>query len=233
MASKIINFEKRVFINGCREFIKSGKLSPMLSTAISTITPGQLDYIKKDMDDESKKIIDLAVKKIKEKLHAEIIKNKRYINLVCQSTLENLEIDNPKFIIPEVVERYRETINPVKALFYDLQEIVFLYDNRPKNSHHKMLISMFSNHETLNDFVAAIDHDIESLYKCKEKISQIQDKVNYSISSDYSKRVIETYAELIQWKKLFETFPDWVDENDGKEDTEKPFFASMKKYFKE
>lgn len=233
MAYKIIDFERHSFIHGCRDFIRNGKISTMLSNAISEMSPGQLDYIKKDMDDESKKVIDLAVKKIKETLQSEILKNKRYINLVCQSSLDNLEIDNPKFIISEVMSRYRETINPIKALFYDFQEIIFLYDNKPKNSHHKKLIERFSSTESLKEIVSAIETDIKNLEKCKEKIAQIQKKVNYSITSDYSKRVIETYAELIQWKKLFDTFPEWVNENDNKEETEKPFFLSMKKYFKD
>ena len=41
------------------------------------------------------------------------------------------------------MKRYRESINPVKALYYDLQEIMFLYDGRPKNKHHQFLINKF------------------------------------------------------------------------------------------
>ena len=109
--------------------------------------------------------------------------------------------------------RYRDTINPVKALYYDLQEIMFLYDRKTRKDHHKFLIERFSDIEDFNNIISAVDKDIEDLYKCKEQLKAISTTSSVSNSSEYAVKVFDTHNQLIQWKKLFERFPDWVKEN--------------------
>ena len=70
------------------------------------------------------------------------------INILAISVLENLSTESSEFSIEEITKRYRESINPVKALYYDLQEIMFLYDGKPKNKHHQFLINKFNKIET-------------------------------------------------------------------------------------
>ena len=151
------------------------------------------------------------------------------INILAISALENLSTLDKSFIIPEVIKRYRDTINPVKALYYDLQEIMFLYDRKTRKDHHKFLIERFSDIEDFNNIISAVDKDIEDLYKCKEQLKAISTTSSVSNSSEYAVKVFDTHNQLIQWKKLFERFPDWVKENQDNKRTS--LYETLKNFF--
>ena len=196
---KVIDFKKRKFLKECRTYLKNGEVSNSLSMAINNSTPGHIEFLKSDMTEDEKNIVDIVVKKIRGTFKKNITSQRQKINMLAISALENLSTLDKSFIIPEVIKRYRDTINPVKALYYDLQEIMFLYDRKTKKDHHKFLIERFS--------------DIEDLYKCKEQLKAISTTSSVSNSSEYAVKVFDTHNQLIQWKKLFERFPDWVKEN--------------------
>ena len=93
--------------------------------AINNSTPGHIEFLKNDMSNDEKQIIDIVVKRIRKTFQKNITSQRQKINMLSISALENLSTLNKSFIIPEVIERYRDTINPIKALYYDLQEIMF------------------------------------------------------------------------------------------------------------
>ena len=226
---KIIDFKKKKFLKECREYLKSGKVSDTLSMAINNSTPGHIEFLKNDMSNDEKQIIDIVVKRIRKTFQKNITSQRQKINMLSISALENLNTLNKSFIIPEVIERYRDTINPIKALYYDLQEIMFLYDGKSKKEHHRFLIDRFSDIEYFSDIILAVDKDIEDLYTCKEQLKAIATSSSIANSGEYAIRVYDTHSQLIQWKKLFERFPDWVKEN---EDNKKiSLCTTLKKFF--
>ena len=226
---KIIDFKKQKFLKECRLYLKNGEVSVSLSMAINNSTPGHIEFLKSDMADDEKNIIDIVVKKIRGTFKKNITSQRQKINILAISALENLSTLDKSFVIPKVIERYRDTINPVKALYYDLQEIMFLYDGKTKKDHHKFLIENFSDITDFNNIILAIDKDIQDLYTCKEQLKAIATSSSVSNSSEYAVRVFDTHNQLIQWKKLFERFPDWVKEN---EDNKRiSLYETLKKFF--
>ena len=226
---KIIDFKKQKFIKECRSYLKNGYVSDSLRVTINNSTPGHIEFLKSDMAVDEKNIVDIVVKKIRSVFKKNITSQRQKINILAISALENLSTLDKSFIIPEVIERYRDTINPVKALYYDLQEIMFLYDGKPKKEHHKFLIKKFSNSSDFENIILAIDKDISALHNCKEQLKSISTFSSISNSSEYAMRVFEMHNQLVQWKKLFERFPDWVNEN---EDNKKISLCStLKKFF--
>lgn len=226
---KIIDFKKKKFLKECREYLKSGKVSDTLSMAINNSTPGHIEFLKNDMSDDEKQIIDIVVKRIRKTFQKNITSQRQKINMLSISALENLSTLNKSFIIPEVIERYRDTINPIKALYYDLQEIMFLYDGKSKKEHHRFLIDRFSDIEYFSDIILAVDKDIEDLYTCKEQLKAIATSSSIANSGEYAVRVYDTHSQLIQWKKLFERFPDWVKENENNKKIS--LCETLKKFF--
>ena len=106
---------------------------------------------------------------------------------------------------------------------------MFLYDGKSKKEHHKFLIKKFSNSSDFENIILAIDKDISALHNCKEQLKSISTFTSISNSSEYAMRVFEMHNQLVQWKKLFERFPDWVNEN---EDNKKISLCStLKKFF--
>ena len=196
--------------------------------AINNTTPGHLEFLKTNLTHDEKIIIDTVVKKIKQKFQKNITTQRQKVNMVAISVLENMSTLDKRFVIPKVIERYRDTINPVKALYYDLQEIMFLYDGKIKKEHHKFLIEKFSNHSSFENILLAIDKDIEDLKKCKQQLNSISTTSSVPNSSEYAKRVFETHEQLLQWKKLFKRFPEWVSEN---QENDVSLFDTLKNFF--
>lgn len=193
-------------------------------------TPGHIEFVKRNLSESELKIVDITINKINIQYRKNVSAHRQKINIICQVCLENLETHDTKFHIPEIIERYRESINPVKALYYDLQEILFLYEDKPKNKHHKFLISKFSKTEDFEDILVAVNNDLASLESCKIHVVDIKQQYKIPGTSEYYKRVIDIYNETTQWKNLFERFPDWVNENS--EEHTASLLDTLRKFFK-
>ena len=230
MSKGIIDFKKQKFIRDCKEYLKTGVLTDSLRIGINNTTPGHLEYLKSDLSENETKIIDTAISKIKKKYVRDLSNHRQKINMLAQTALENLTTLDERFVIPEVMARYRESINPVKALYYDLQEIMFLYDGKTKKEHHKFLIERFSEHSKFDEILLAVDRDIEDLKECKSHLRIIRDEYQLPGNSEFNKRVVDLHNEMLQWKKLFKVFPDWVSEN--KSDEHKSWLScTLDKFF--
>ena len=229
MSKDIIDFKKQKFIRDCKEYLKTGKIAESLRIGVNNTTPGHLEYLKAGLSEDERKLIDTAIDRIKKKYVRDITNNRQKMNMVAMSALENLSTIDKRFEIPEVMERYRESINPVKALYYDLQEIMFLYDGKTRKDHHKFLMEKFSNANAFEEILLAVDRDIEDLRKCKDQLRNIREEYNLPGTSEYSRRVIDLHNEMEQWKKLFEKFPEWIDENKG--DENKSLIETLKNFF--
>lgn len=229
MSKDIIDFKKQKFIRDCKEYLKTGKIAESLRIGVNNTTPGHLEYLKAGLSEDERKVIDTAIDRIKKKYVRDITNNRQKMNMVAMSALENLSTIDKRFEIPEVMERYRESINPVKALYYDLQEIMFLYDGKTRKDHHKFLMEKFSDANAFEEILLAVDRDIEDLRKCKDQLRNIREEYNLPGTSEYSRRVIDLHNEMEQWKKLFEKFPEWIDENKG--DENKSLIETLKNFF--
>ena len=229
MSKDIIDFKKQKFIRDCKEYLKTGKIAESLRIGVNNTTPGHLEYLKSGLSEDERKVIDTAIDRIKKKYVRDITNNRQKMNMVAMSALENLSTIDKRFEIPEVMERYRESINPIKALYYDLQEIMFLYDGKTRKDHHKFLMEKFSDESAFEEIILAVDRDIEDLRKCKDQLRNIREEYNLPGTSEYSRRVIDLHNEMEQWKKLFKKFPEWINENKG--DDPKSLIETLKDFF--
>lgn len=230
MSKDIIDFKKQKFIRDCKEYLKTGVIADSLRIGINNTTPGHLEYLKSGLTVDEKKVIDTAIERIKKKYVRDITNNRQKMNMVAMAALENLSTIDKRFEIKEVMERYRESINPIKALYYDLQEIMFLYDGKAKKEHHKFLIEKFNSKENFEEIILAVDRDIEDLRKCKDHLKNIREEYSLPGTSEYSRRVIDLHNEMEQWKKLFLKFPDWVTENKT-EDSKSWLYNTLNNFF--
>lgn len=211
--SSIIDLRKKRFLRDCKEYLKTGVVSDSLRMDIVISSPGHIEYLKKGLTVDELKLANTVIDKVKKLYQKTVSANRQKVNIIASSVLENLSTSDKRFEIPEVVIRYRETINPIKALYYDLQEIMFLYDGKTKKEHHKFLMEKFSKENAFEEIIIAVDKDIHDLHECKLRLKDIREEFSINHNIEYAKKVIDLYSEMQQWKKLFTVFPDWVDEN--------------------
>jgi hypothetical protein len=209
----IINLEKQRFIRDCKQVLKGERVTDGLRRTIIHSSPGHVEYLKRDMNMAEARLVDIVIAKVKEESKKALSASSQRINILAISVLENLSTENSEFAVEEIKKRYRESINPVKALYYDLQEIMFLYDGKPKNKHHQFLINRFNTIESFEKIIVAVDRDISDLAECKQRVNKLKTEHNYPNTSEHLKRIVDLYNEMIQWKTLFEKFPEWIEEN--------------------
>ena len=213
MNEHIINLEKQRFIRDCKQVLKGAPTSYSLKKIIINSSPGQIEYLKRGLNVTESRLVDIVIAKVKEESKKSLSASSQRINILAISVLENLSTEGSEFAIEEITKRYRESINPVKALYYDLQEIMFLYDSKPKNKHHQFLINKFKDIESFEKIIEAIDKDIKDLNECKQRINKLKTDHNYPNTTEHLKKIVDLHNEMIQWKTLFDAFPEWIEDN--------------------
>ena len=234
MNQHIINLEKQRFIRDCKTVLKGERVTDSLRRIIIHSSPGHIEYLKRDLDNAEARLVDIVIAKVKEESKKALSASSQRINILAISVLENLSTEGSEFAIEEIMKRYRESINPVKALYYDLQEIMFLYDGKPKNKHHQFLIDKFRNIESFKKIIEAVDRDLSDLSECKLRVNKLKRDHNYPNTSEHLKRIVDLYNEMVQWKTLFEKFPEWIEDNSLPTKTKEahPICNTIKKLFK-
>ena len=213
MNKHIINLETQRFIRDCKKVLKGAPTSVSLRKIIINSSPGHIEYLKRGLNVTESRLVDIVIAKVKEESKKSLSASSQRINILAISVLENLSTESSEFAIEEITKRYRESINPIKALYYDLQEIIFLYDGKPKNKHHQFLINKFKDIESFEHIIDAIDRDLSDLSECKQRVNKLKREHNYPNTSEHLKKIVDLYNEMIQWKTLFEKFPEWINEN--------------------
>lgn len=229
MVQGIVDLRKQRFLRDCKDYLKTGNITDSLSVDIINSSPAHIEYLKKGLSPDNLKVVNRVIERIKKLYQKQLSSNRQKVNMVASTVLENLSTLDKRFEIKEVIDRYRETINPVKALYYDLQEIMFLYDGKSKKEHHKFLMSKFTNKASFEEIIIAVDKDIHDLHECKMRLKNIKENYGINSNSEYSRKVSDLHNEMIQWKKLFERFPEWVSEN--KEESPRSLVETLKDFF--
>ena len=104
MDSGIIDFKKQKFIRDCIEYLKTGDLPADLRNIINSSNPSYIEYLKKDNDDSTVKVIDTVINKVRQSSQKQITASRQKINIIALATLEKLATDDKRFEIPEVIE---------------------------------------------------------------------------------------------------------------------------------
>ena len=225
----IVDLRKKRFLRDCKEYLKTGFVTDSLRTDIVISSPGHIEYLKKGLTPDELKIVNTVIDKVKKLYQKTVSANRQKVNIIASSVLENLSTLDERFVIKEVIDRYRETINPIKALYYDLQEIMFLYDGKSKKDHHRFLIEKFTDASAFEEILIAVDKDIHDLHECKLRLKNLREEFSINNNIEYAKKIIDLHSEMLQWKKLFERFPEWVSEN--KEESPRSLIETLKDFF--
>jgi len=77
------------------------------------------------------------------------------------SIINKLETSSSDFMFPTILIKYRNDINPVKALFYETRDMFRRFN--PENPVHHWLLELVSDKEFSNQLLDALSRDIKRL----------------------------------------------------------------------
>lgn len=128
--------------------------------------------------------------------------------------LQKLETCDPQWKIPSVLIKYRTNINPIRAIKYELQEIMAMYS--VEDDYHIWLVKQFQNLEKINDIVFAIKNDMLKLKELQKKYLRSKEKNSYFVLPMSYYHCKEMESDMLTWIKTFQSFLKWGGEDDVK-----------------
>lgn len=121
------------------------------------------------------------------------------------SLLENLETKQAKFKFPTILSGYRKDMNPIDALYQNLQEALFKYDK--DNPICVWIIELFKDEQWLDDLIYAIRKDYTDINNFQHKHYRNEHAIGYG-EICVLQNIKTNYAHYIE---VFSMMKDWED----------------------
>ena len=172
--SRIINFEQAKIAHVFEQFSKDGVITDNI---LENINPHF--HFQSDIDDVLNEYSDLDRKRfykilmdIKEAVKQMTSEDNMNIRFQLEdeyfNLLQNLETNNAKYKIPSVLIKYRKDINPIRALKFELQEIMSMW--QLEDDYHLWLVKQFKNKDKINSIITAIQNDMIKIVEMQKNI---------------------------------------------------------------
>lgn len=219
--SRIINFNQAKIAHSFEKFSRDGVITDDILENIngnfhfeSDIKDVLTDYSDRDRKRYYEILLDIkdAVKQMtsEENIDIRFLLEDEYFNL-----LQNLESNDTKYKIPSILIKYRKDINPIRALKFELQEIMAMYTI--DDDYHIWLIKEFKREEKINEIIFAVKNDIIKIVEMQKKFKRAKKKHSYFVLPMSYYHCIEMEADMVTWIKTLQQFLVWSTQDDIKQ----------------
>jgi len=218
--SRIINFNQAKIAHSFEKFSRDGVITDDILENInanfhfeSDIKDVLNEYSDRDQKRFYEILLDIkdAVKQMTsdENMDIRFSLEDEYFNL-----LQNLESNDPKYKIPSILIKYRKDINPIRALKFELQEIMAMYT--VDDDYHLWLIKEFKREDKIKEIIFAVKNDIIKIVEMQKKFKRAKKKYSYFVLPMSYYHCIEIEADMVTWIKTLQEFLVWSTQDDIK-----------------
>ena len=218
--SRIINFNQAKIAHSFEQFAKDGVVTDDILENINDKFHFQSDIndvLGEYSDKDRKRFYDIlldikeAVKQMTsdENMDIRFKLEDEYFEL-----LQNLESNNTKYKIPSILIKYRKDINPIRALKFELQEIMSMYSI--EDDYHLWLVKEFKNEEKINEIIFCVKNDIIKIVEMQKKFKNAKKKYSYFVLPMSYYHCIEMETDMVSWIKTLQEFLVWSTQDDIK-----------------
>ena len=218
--SRIINFNQAKIAHSFEQFAKDGVITDDILENIDSKFHFQsdIDDVLEDYSNKDKKKffnilleIKKAVKQMtsQENMDIRFELEDEYFNLI-----QNLETNNTKYKIPSILIKYRKDINPIRALKFELQEIMSMYT--VEDDYHLWLIKEFKKEEKIKEIMFCVKNDIIKIIEMQKKFKNAKKKYSYFVLPMSYYHFIEMETDMVKWIKTLQEFLVWSTQDDIK-----------------
>jgi hypothetical protein len=115
--------------------------------------------------------------------------------------LNNLNSKNTKYRYPTILADYRRSINPVDALYQNLQEVLFKYDE--ENDFCVWLIDQFKDHRWVDELIRDLKEDCQVIteFQIEHYNKKESEKLEYLNILQNVKTKFRHYIEVFEMMK--------------------------------
>ncbi len=218
--SRIINFNQAKIAHSFEQFSRDGVITDDILENINNNFHFQsdIDDVLDDYSDRDRKrfyeiLLDIkdAVKQMtsEENMDIRFSLEDEYFDL-----LQKLESNDTKYKIPSILIKYRKDINPIRALKFELQEIMSMYTI--DDDYHLWLIKEFKNEEKIKEIIFAVKNDILKIVEMQKKFKRAKKKYSYFVLPMSYYHCIEMESDMVTWIKTLQEFLVWSTQDDIK-----------------
>ena len=218
--SRIINFNQAKIAHSFEQFSRDGVITDDILENINNNFHFQsdIDDVLDEYSDRDRKrfyeiLLDIkdAVKQMtsEENMDISFSLEDEYFDL-----LQKLESNDTKYKIPSILIKYRKDINPIRALKFELQEIMSMYTI--DDDYHLWLIKEFKNEEKIKEIIFAVKNDILKIVEMQKKFKRAKKKYSYFVLPMSYYHCIEMESDMVTWIKTLQEFLVWSTQDDIK-----------------
>ena len=218
--SRIINFNQAKIAHSFEKFAKDGVITDDILENINSNFHFQSDiddvlteYPKNDRIRFFNILLDIkkAVKQMtsEDNMDIRFSLEDEYFNL-----LQNLKTNNSKYKIPSVLIKYRKDINPIRALKFELTEIMSMWEL--EDDYHKWLVSQFKDEKKINGIVNDVKDDMIKIVEMQKKYLNAKKKHSYFVLPMSYYHCLEIETDMKSWIKTLQEFLIWSTKDDIK-----------------
>lgn len=162
------------------------------------------------LDAKYKKIADKLINDYEKKLQDNLDSIKIALRREYTSTISQLETEKSDFKFPSVLVKYRPNINPIRALFYELREVMRSYNT--ENEYQVWLLNLISDKEYNNKIIDAISIDIKRLERIVSRyyLPMIRYTDSIPLELFHARQLIKDFQH---YKKTFISVLSWDPED--------------------
>jgi len=119
-------------------------------------------------------------------------------------TSSNLLTKNDIYSFPSIMSKYREDINPVRALYFEIAEISINYKVSNVNSDY--IKNQFTDKDWFKKLMTDIENDMTSLNGIEEKFNLLKKKYQFFTFPISYYHTQEMYKDMQKWLNTFTKF---------------------------
>jgi hypothetical protein len=161
-SGKVVDFRIVRLQNELDRYKREGIIPGMLLDGFFSVDDIFEKFYKKLPDNYQ-----IIADELKEDYYHSLVENQVQLRAALRSdyeyTMSTLATEHESFQIPAILRKYRKSMNPVRAIYYDTRELFRGYD--PENHTHHLLIGLITDSEYSNILLNALERDTGSLEK--------------------------------------------------------------------
>lgn len=212
--STIISFYQAKIVYAFNQFDKNNVITNFILEEIHPKFNSQED-IDKELDSYPAKSrkrfysilvnIKVAIKKMtsKENNNVRFTLEDEYFQL-----LQNLKTNNVKYKVPSILVKYRKDINPIRALKFELQEIMAMPESN--DDYYLWIIKQYRNERKISEIIKDVNIDMENIKKMQEKYRDAKKNYDYFILPMSYYHCVEIETDMKSWVSTLREFYIWT-----------------------
>ena len=222
--SRIINFNQAKVAHCFNQFAKDGALTDTILSDINVNFHFQsdIDNFLSDYKQKDRKRFYNILLDIKDAVYQMTSEDNMDLRHMLEDEyfklLQNLETNDTKYKIPSVLIKYRKDINPIRALKFELQEIMSMYNSLSDidDDYHMWLATQFKNEKKIKETILSVKNDIVKIVDMQKRYKRAKKKHSYFVLPMSYYHCVEIESDMITWIKTLQEFLVWVMQDDIK-----------------